>query len=191
MREGLFINSVLVNADVWINLTKKEINELTVVDNALVRMIWECPSFTSIPVIFLELGIKPIKFYLIQRRLMYYHYLLNQSPDSLLYKCFSEQCSDPLPGDWILQVREDCKVLEINMSSEEIKQLSKVTFQKFVKGRIEKLAFDWLIKEKNKQSKCASISYEKLQMQDYLTSNKFTTHQKKFLLQIRTARHLV
>ena len=77
------------------------------------------------------------------------------------------------------------------MSSEDIKQQTKATFKKYVKGRIEKLAFDWLIKEKAKQSKCSSIFYEKLQIQDYVISNKFTTHPKKLLLQMRTATYPV
>ena len=67
LRESLFINSVLLNGEVWMNLTKKEVHELTLVDNALLRAIWECPSETSIPVMFLDLGIKPIRFHLIQR----------------------------------------------------------------------------------------------------------------------------
>ena len=102
LKECLLINSILVNADVWTNLTKKEINQLTIVDNAMVRAIWECPSYTSIPIMFLELGIKPIKYYIIQRRIMYYHYLLNQDQDSLLYKCVSAQYKEPLCRDWIL-----------------------------------------------------------------------------------------
>ena len=36
LREALFINSILLNAEVWTNLTKKEMHELTIVDNALV-----------------------------------------------------------------------------------------------------------------------------------------------------------
>ena len=70
LRESLFINSILLNGEVWVNLTRKEVHELTLVDNVLLRAIWECPSYTSIPVMFLDLGIKPIKFHLIQRRIL-------------------------------------------------------------------------------------------------------------------------
>ena len=40
LRESLFINSILLNSEAWFNLTDKEINVLTIVDNALVRSIW-------------------------------------------------------------------------------------------------------------------------------------------------------
>ena len=35
LRESLFINSILLNSEAWFNLTDKEINALTIVDNAL------------------------------------------------------------------------------------------------------------------------------------------------------------
>ena len=130
LRESLFINSILFNGEVWSNLTRKEVHELTLVDNAMLRAIWECPAYTSIPVMFLDLGIKPIKFHLIQRRIMYLHYLLSQDEESLLYKCFQIQCNDPLPGDWILQVRDDLKLLKIDMSFQHIRCQTKSIFRK-------------------------------------------------------------
>ena len=180
-----------MNADVWTNLTKKEINQLTIVDNAMVRAIWECPSYTSVPVMFLDLGIKPIKFYIIQRRVMFYHYLLNQDEDSLLFKCFFAQCQEPLPGDWILQVKEDFKILNLKLSDQEIKQQSKASFHKFIKSQVDTFAFEYLMEEKKKQSKCSSIPYNTLKMQDYVLSNDITSIQKKILLQMRTATYPV
>ena len=157
----------------------------------MVRAIWECPSYTSIPVMFLDLGIKPIKFYIIQRRIMYYHYLLNQDVDSLLFKCFLAQCQEPLLGDWILQVKEDFKILNLKISDQEIKQHTKASFHKLIKSRVESLAFEYLMEEKKKQSKCSAISYETLKMQDYVFSNEITSFQKKLLLQMRTATYPV
>ena len=44
-----------------------------------------------------------------------------------------------------------------------------------------------IIKEKNKQSKCCSIKFDKLQIQDYLKSDILTTSNKQLLFQLRTA----
>ena len=122
---------------------------------------------------------------------MFYHYLLNQDEGSVLYKCFFAQCQEPLPGDWILQVKEDFKILNLKISDQEIKQQSKASFHKFIKSRVDSLAFNYLMEEKKKQSKCSYIPYETLKMQDYVLSNEITSFQKKILLQMRTATYPV
>ena len=191
LRESLFLNSVLLNSGVWTNVTNKEIHQLSTLDNTLVRNIFECPSFTSVPMMFLDLGIVPLKFFIISRRIMFLFYLLNQDTNTVLYKCFLEQSKHELPGDWILQVRNDLEMLKINYTFEEIKSMSKSAFKKYVKNKIKMYAFQYLQEERRKQNKCRYVDYNKFEMQDYLKSDLLTTYQKKLCFQLRTSSYPV
>ena len=74
----------------------------------------------------------------------------------------------------------------MSFNIEEIRSHSKFTYNKLIKSCVEKLAFNYLINEKNKQQKCSVINYQKLSMQEYLTSPLLNTVQKKILFQMRT-----
>ena len=64
------------------------------------------------------------------RRLNFLWYLIHQKEDSLLANFFQAQCEDPTKGDWVSQVKEDMKSLNIEMSFEKIKRFSKDAFKK-------------------------------------------------------------
>jgi len=187
LRESLFLNSILLNSEVWMNLKEKDLKELSVVDNALLRLIWNCASYVSVPMMFLELGILPLTFIVMKRRVMFLHYLLQQKEETLLFKCFEAQWSDKLPGDWAGKVEEDLRQMGLKLTLQQIKSMSKHKFKELIKSKIENLALKYLLKEKNKQSKCCSIKFDKLQIQDYLKSDILTTSNKQLLFQLRTA----
>ena len=51
LRTSLFINSILLNAEVWHRLTKADVEELESVDNALLRRILEAHACTPVPML--------------------------------------------------------------------------------------------------------------------------------------------
>ena len=114
------------------------------------------------------------------------HYILNQEEDSLMLRFFNAQLSNPVEGDWTEQVEKDLQDLNMNLSMNEIKSLSEECFRTKVKNAILKAAFEWLTSEKLKRSNVMNISYEKLQMQEYLLSTEMETREKKLLFQLRT-----
>ena len=122
---------------------------------------------------------------------MFLFYLLNQDTNTVVYKCFVEQSKHELPGDWILQARNDLEMLKINYTFEEIKSTSKLAFQKYVKNKIKMYAFQYLQEERRKQTKCRYVDYNKFEMQDYLKSDLLTTYQKKLCFQLRTSSYPV
>ena len=65
------VNSILLNSEVWYGLTKNDVEELESVDQALLRIILEAPASTPIPKLYLELGVIPFRYIIINRRLMY------------------------------------------------------------------------------------------------------------------------
>ena len=60
MRESIFINGILTNAEVWYNLTKEEIKQIEDLDLTLLRKLLNVPYSTPKEAFYLELGILPI-----------------------------------------------------------------------------------------------------------------------------------
>ena len=58
--------------------------------------------------------------------------------------------------------------LDLNLSLNEIKLLSKEAFKSKVKTVASKVDFKWLISEKNNLKKVKNIHYNKLELQTYL-----------------------
>ena len=185
LRHSLFLSSVLLNSEVWYGLSHTDIEQLEQVDQALLRMILEAPSSTPKVSLYLEMGCVPIRFIIKNRRIMFLHYILHQNESSLLFKFFNAQLDNPVKGDWSEQVLLDLKEINLQLTLEEIKNLSKETFRVKLKKAIDGAALKWLIEEKEKKSKIKSLNYEQLKMQSYLGGSDLETSDKKFLFQMR------
>ena len=186
LRSSLFINSILLNSEVWYGLTKTDTETLETVDNALLRRIFEAPCSTPTPMLFLELGCIPIRYIIISRRIMYLQYLLKQEEDSLLSKVFKAQMKNPSKDDWTVQVEKDLKEIHLNISMESIKVMSKEEFGKKVRIAVSKAAFKFLRAEKQKRSKVREVKHDNLEMQNYLTPTGLSLKQAKLLFQLRS-----
>ena len=60
LRESMFINGILFNAEVWYGLSKVEVIEFEKLDRLLLRRILAVPFSTPKEVYYLELGITQI-----------------------------------------------------------------------------------------------------------------------------------
>ena len=93
----------------------------------------------------------------------------------------------PSKNDFIIQVKEDLEKLEIDLSFEDMKLLSKDSLSNFVKEQINEKALQYLNKKKLKHSKVCHIIHEELKMQAYLQpSNVQSVTLAKFLFSSRT-----
>ena len=118
------------------------------------------------------------------RRIMYYWSLLNKSDDELAKKVLDIQKKFPVSDDWILDVKENLKFYEINLSENQIKNIKNNTFKNIVKKQMKSKAEDFLFTLKEKHSKTENL--QSFKFQDYLKSNKISTEEKKLLFQLRT-----
>ena len=77
---------------------------------------------------------------------------------------------NPIKNDFVGTCKKYLECLEINLTFEAIKSLSKWKFKRLMKEKIEKAAFNYLIGLKNKTgrdgrvSKIAKIKYERLEI---------------------------
>ena len=73
----------------------------------------------------LECGVIPARFEIQKRRLMFLQYILQQPPNSLLFRFLKLQLEMPVKGDWGTTICEDIEELNINNSFMEIKSMTK------------------------------------------------------------------
>ena len=136
--------------------------------------------------LYLELGATPIRHIVMCRRLMFYHDILKQPSDSLLYKFYQAQSSNPNKNDWCLTLQTILTKLNIKKSESEIKLMSKYSFSKLVKSAIREEAFQYLDSLKSGHSKVMHIQYKNFKMQDYFLSNQISTQLAKFTFSCRS-----
>ena len=163
-----------------------EIEQLEQVDENLMRKILEVGQGCPKEMLYLELGCKPIRFTIMMRRLMFFHYLLNEDSNSLIHRVLQAQIKNPSKDDFILSVESTLDELDIHLSHDDIKNLSKETFHKFAKKQIEEKALAFLNQIKLKHSKVLNIQHESLKMQEYLLpENVRSIKLAKFLFSAR------
>ena len=92
LRNSLLVSSLLCNSEAWFNLTNSELDLLETVELLLLRSILNAPQSTTKEMLFLELGVLPLRDINRQRRFNFLFYILNQETDFMIYKVFQSQC---------------------------------------------------------------------------------------------------
>ena len=102
----------------------------------------------------LELGIVPIRFVLMKKRMQFLHYILNESDDSMIKRVYITLKEDSRKGDFICQTNIDKIVLDIDLSDEEIQIVSKGVWKNYLDKKTKEAAFMYLCEENlNKENK--------------------------------------
>ena len=86
MRGSMLVGGMLNNAECWINITQKDLENLETPE----KKILSTKGSPSKCFIQLELGIIPIRFILKQKRLNFLHYILNEDKNSMISQVFFE-----------------------------------------------------------------------------------------------------
>ena len=150
--------SILLNYEVWHNILVKDIEELTKVDQYLMRKILQCHSKVPIEFIYLETGCLSVSHIIMKRRLLYLQNILKRSEHELVRKVYLAQKCNPMKGDWCLSVKMDMQTINCHISDEHISKMTKIGYKKYITCQIQELA---LCKNKQKQSTHVKISHIK------------------------------
>lgn len=189
LRESMFINGILTNAEVWHNVKKAEIEEFEQLDRSLLRQILKVPISTPKESFYLELGILPIGTVVKARRIIYLHDLVNQNHTEMLHQFFITQWNKPTRGDWTELVKEDLNDFGIDEDLVMLQQMSKGKIKKLIKAEARKYAFNELMKSiegKKGHSKLKNIRYTELKMQDYLMNGNIKKEEAINIFKFRT-----
>ena len=162
LRESLFLSSLLLNSEAWVNLSDRDIRTLEKTDEILLSKILGCEAYTSNTFKYLELGIYPIRFEIMKRKIIFLQYILKQDKNSMIYKVFKATSENPVKNDFVETCKKYLKQLDIKLTFEEISEMSSNRLQNIVKQKTEEASFNHLLKKKNKQKKIVHIEYKKL-----------------------------
>ena len=168
LRAALMLSTMLTNAECWYNLTIKNIENLEAADERIIREKYSLHSKTSKIFLYLELGIVPLRFLIMSRRILFLWWIMQEPEESIIYQVLKIQRERPVKGDWCTMVQKDIEILDINLTFEEIKNVTKQELKNFLRKQIEQKAFEYLIKIKENQSKMTDLKYKKLETQEYL-----------------------
>ena len=182
------MSTVLCNSEAWFNLSKAELNLLETVDTMLLRRILSTPKTTPKEMLFLELGVLPLREIIKQRRLTFLKYILDQSPDSIIFKVFEKQCENRSKKDWVSTVINDLEELELNVNFGDIQEMNNGKWKSIVKQCIKEKTFSKLNEMKKGHSKVNNVYYSKFELQDYFlpTNQKITKEEARYIFKMRT-----
>ena len=128
-RNLVFVNSILINSEVWYPITKAEIEELEIMDRKLLRKILDAPEGTPSELLYLETGCIPLNEIIKCRRINYLHDLLKRNENELVVRFFKAQLRNPSKGDWTEIVKADLIDFNILESFDELSKIKKKTFE--------------------------------------------------------------
>ena len=117
LRNSLLLSSLLTNAEAWYNLSSTDVTELEKVDEDLLRNVLECPVSTPREMLYLELGVSPIRNMIRSRRINFLQYILKEEKDSLMYRFLMAQKDNPVKNDWCLMVMQDIEMYQLGVTS--------------------------------------------------------------------------
>ena len=136
---------MLSGSEVWYGLTQQDVEKLEKVDEVFLRTVLNCSRQVNKEMLYLKLGIMPIRYIIKSRRVLYLHHILRQNNvNSLLFQVFSAQLEQPKHKDWVTQVLLDLEHLNIKMELKEIEQESIDKFKKIVKEAVQSKALYYL-----------------------------------------------
>ena len=143
-------SSILYACETYYNLKETEVRQIERIEECFLRKILKTTKGCPITQMYLETGHVPARFEIKKIRLLFLQYILKESPSSLISKFLQLQIENPTRGDWASNCINDLEELNINLSFEEIKMLTKAKFNKMLKKALSIRAFEYLTQNKRK-----------------------------------------
>ena len=178
LREGLLLGSMLNNCESWVNITKCDLDNLEKPDTMVQRSILTNYGNPSKVFMSLELGVIPVKFVIMEKRLNFLKYILGENISSMIRQVYEALKGDSRKGDFVSLIKTDMEELSIEITEEEIVSLKKTDWKKYVNEIIKGTAFVTLVNENKEKSRTKHIHFEKFEMSKYLVKNKNTSLSK-------------
>ena len=84
LRESLFLSSLLLNSEAWVNYSDKDVRILEQCDEILLTKILDCDANTSNALKYLDLGILPVRFEIMRRKIAFLQYILKEDKNTMI-----------------------------------------------------------------------------------------------------------
>ena len=182
LREAMFLNGTLFNSEAWQGITSTEEELLEKVDESLLRGLLKAHAIVPLEALHLETGTVSVKFILKSRRLCYKYSFLKKDTEELVSEIYNAQKNNPDDGDYCKLVEADDAAVNLQMSDDEIRRMKEEKYKEKVKSKVKTAAFYHLLQLKNSHSKMDNVTYDKLEIQEYLKSQIFNDESARVLL---------
>ena len=117
-RNVYLISTMLSSTEAWYGVTKEDVKKLEKVD-----IYYHQSVLSQVPheMVYLELGVLPIIYISMLRKVLYLQQILKQENEkSLLFRFFKAQMNNSRSGDWAIQIMKYFEEIEIKIYLEEI-----------------------------------------------------------------------
>ena len=121
---------------------------------------------------FLELGIMPLRYVIITKRLNFLKYILCESTTTMIRQVYDVLKQESRKGDFNNLVQKDLNEINLKMSDEEIQTLSNGKWKAMVKQKVKQAAFQHLLSENLSKEKTKHIVFDHFEMRKYLFINR-------------------
>ena len=180
------INASLFNSEAWHGISSLEEELLERVDNALLRGLLKSHAKIPTEALHLETGTISVKYILKSRRLGYLQNILKKDEEELVSEIYNAQKNSPHDGDFCKLVEMDKALVNLTITDSEISNMKVEQYKNKVKSKVRNAAFSDLLIKKVSHSKMDDVSYDKLELQEYMRSPLFDKESVAMLLALRT-----
>ena len=101
LRQSLFLSSLLLNSEAWVNYSEKDVRILEQCDEILLTKILDCDGNTSNALKYLDLGILPVRHEIMIRKLSFLQYILKQEENSMIYQILKVTRENSVKNDFV------------------------------------------------------------------------------------------
>ena len=84
MREGMLVGAMLNNAETWVNVLKSDVEKLEKPDAMLIEKLFETKASKAFQ--YLEMGMLPVKYVIMGKRLKFLKYILDESIENSIIR---------------------------------------------------------------------------------------------------------
>ena len=170
--------------ETWCKVNNGKIKEFERVEQQIFRRILKAHSETAIEALYLELGIIPLRYQLMKRRLLYCYSLMNRNDSETIKQVLFTQMKLTLKGDFW----EQCilNMQEINIDFNSLFTLKQNSAKTIIENKIKIAAYAYLIELANNHPKTVSHLYNNVDGMQYMKDCRFTTDQVNILFRFRT-----
>ena len=187
LRQAWFLNSCLLNSEVWLPLNNNDKNELKKLDHSILRAILGAHPKSPIELLYLETGALPILDIMATRRMTYLKTLIDRPDSELTKKVYNAQKINPTPGDWYSTILQDFDSINEEFDEYKISLMSDKQYKSLIKGKVRTRVFNNLIEAQKNHNKINMIKYLDLSKpQPYLLSSEFDNQMCSLLFNIRS-----
>ena len=123
----------MFNSEVWSGFTDNDLDDLEVIDHSIIRLITGAQAKVPVEMLYLETALLPVKSVISVRRLSYLHTILNRQEGELIKQIYTAMKDKPLKQDWITLVQKDMAKFQIDLTDENISQISYKDFKDIIK----------------------------------------------------------